>query len=184
MTAILDKVKVYLEAYLSYDWRTFNSLELKEQCQKWRLLKSELNDFLEKENGKTVFNFEDIYALIRSYSDKFYNLPIEGKLYVKVNSRLLEGQLIKIVKEIEYQEVLKAKELFCECELLSQFGKAPKSDNLIEIGILNDSYYMPKLLECKICKFLWNKYISDGSDGRIIFEKHNPEDDRLVVYHD
>jgi len=184
MKLALNNIKNYLDVYLNYDWEAFNNLKLEEQSQKWKLLKDEFYAYLEKENEKMEFNFEEIYLLIRSYRHKFHNLSIEGKLYITVNNRLLENQLIETVKELEYQRVVKAKNSLCECEILAQFDKEPKSDNLTELGILKDSYYMAKLLECNTCKFLWNRYISDGSDGRIRFKKHNPENDYLVVYHD
>ena len=153
-----------------------------EQCKKWEELKYNFNSFINKEYKNEPFDFGKIYSIVESYRNKFENLPIHGKLYVKVNKRLLIGQLIKIIQDIEYLEVKETENPNCECQILSQFNKFPKDKNLKEIGVINDNYYMPKLYECNKCGFKWISYISDDSLGQIIYEKYDPNDADLVKY--
>lgn len=160
-----------------------NGLEIREQTQQWNQLESGFTTLIEKESKTDSFDFEKVYAMIRSYDDEFKKLPIEGKVYVRIHKRLLTGQLLRIVKDFEYLKTKEIENPDCECELLSRFGKEPNTDHLKEIGVINDSYYMPKLLKCNRCDFLWNSYILDDSTGKLVFEKHNPKDDHLIRYH-
>ena len=173
MNLILEKVEIHLEKLLKHDWVTFNKLALKEQNQEWQQLKQNFERIISKEYSKDGFDYKKVYSLINTYDSKFSDLPIEGKLYIQVNKRLLCGQLIQLIQDLEYKQIIEIENPACECQILSRFRKQPNINNLTQIGIINDHYYMPKLYSCNKCNFKWVSYITEDSVGETIFEKHN-----------
>ena len=178
----LLQIKEYLETFLQYDWVQFNALNKREQCEKWNILQTNFIDIVKAYSNNKEFDFEAIYSLIQSYHDIFDALPIKGKIYVRVNSFLLSGQLIALVKELEYQSITKNSDLDCDCHVRHRLGKSPETSMLSEIGIINDSYYMPKLFFCPTCNFKWISFIEDDSTGNTCYEKFDPSDEPFVEY--
>lgn len=156
---------------------------MREQSTKWADFKTDFKTLVTELSKTETFDSEAICSTIIAYREKFAELPIKGKLYVVVNKRLLSGQLTSIIRDMEYEEAIKNAPSKCGCKTRERYGKSPKSEYLVELGIINDSYYMPKLYYCKNCEFKWTSYISDDSIGGTIFEKYNPEDESLIEYH-
>ena len=176
-------LKEQLDTFLHYNWEQFNALNRKEQCEKWSILQTNFIDIVKAYSTNKEFDFEAIYSLIQSYHDIFNELPIKGKIYVRVNSFLLSGQLITLVKELEYQSITKNSDLDCDCHVRNRLGKSPEPHMLSKIGIINDGYYMPKLYLCSKCNFKWISYVLDDSTGNTRYEKFDPSDEGFVEYH-
>jgi hypothetical protein len=178
----LEKIKNCLRQIIEYDWYKFNSLNAIEQVNEWKRLKNSFKEIVLEDYEKGGFDFNEIYGFLKSYHEKFSSLPIKGKIYVTVNKSLLNPQLIAIVKDFEYEHVRKKEKPYCECELLSRFGKSLDINELKKLGVINDHYYMPKLYVCKKCGFKWTSYITDDSVGGTVYNKYSSKDDHLVEY--
>ncbi|WP_298512494.1 hypothetical protein [uncultured Kordia sp.] len=167
-----EKLENYFDSILQFNWKTFNTLNVREQASDWKSLFDEFDRIIREEHELNGINFQKTTAMIQMYSKQFRELPIQSSLYTVINSRFITSRLYDMIRNLAFEEALKKSNAHCDCELRHKFGRKPITKHLKEIKVLYDGYYNPSLLECSNCSFQWISYAADDSTGATVYEKY------------